>query len=121
MIEDGMKCDCCGEEISFRWTDAHGVAVCTNCGLPYRIYHYDDSEKRIEKAPEITLNPEAIEIAKEYWEETHDRVFPAIHSFFSPSSGYSYCGATPEQQQKFYDWLDERAKDEHPHKRMEDC
>ena len=106
MTDKDMKCDCCTEPIAFRWTDTHGVAVCTNCGLPYRIYHYED-DKRVEKPPEITLTPEAFELAKEYWEERHDRVFPAVHSFFSPSSGYSYCGATPAQQTRFYDWIDD--------------
>ena len=45
----------------------------------------------------MTLLPEAIELAKEYWSEKHDRVFPAIHSFFSPSRDESYCGATQDQ------------------------
>ena len=106
MIEEGMKCDCCNEEIRFRWTDTHGVAVCTNCGLPYTIMHYDEDKKPIDKPPEITLLPEAIELAKEYWSEKHDRVFPAIHSFFSPSRDESYCGATQDQERRFYDWLD---------------
>jgi len=105
MIKENMKCDCCNEDIRFRWTDTHGVAVCTNCGFPYRIYHYED-DKRIEKPPEPTLLPEAIELAKEYWEENHDRVFPAIHSF-SFKDGDSYCGANRFQADRFYSWLDD--------------
>lgn len=33
------ECALCNSRLSFRWTDTHGVGVCTKCGL-YRIYHY---------------------------------------------------------------------------------
>lgn len=50
----------CGAAFAFRWTDAHGVGECTKCGAPYRIYHYGDDGKPVERPPELILPPEVV-------------------------------------------------------------
>ncbi len=88
-------CDCCGESLSFQWSDTHGVGVCCRCGLPYTIYHYEGPEgetKRVDKPPAVALTAEGVEIAKRYWGETKRRVYPAVYDI-----GIS--GQLPEQRQ----------------------
>lgn len=93
-----MKCLVCDERPIWAWTDTHGIAQC-RCGTPYRIFHYDESNKRIEKAPEIVVDPEYIEPLRRYWEETKSTI----------PSGCSFPGgqerASDEEQERFYAWL----------------
>jgi hypothetical protein len=106
-----QKCECCGETMSFRWCDQHGVGACITCGLPYTIYHYEGpgtEGKRIDKPPEVALSPSGIEIAKRYWAEKKRRVFPGCYDmgFFgrSRSTGTTYSGATHEDIELFNEW-----------------
>jgi len=100
------KCLCCEEDLYFRWTDTHGIAVCTNCALPYMLYFYDNEDNRIrDKDPACVLNKKGIEIARTYWEEKYMKVFPSQYSFM-PTDRVSYCGATALELAEFNDWLE---------------
>lgn len=99
-------CDVCGTGFSFRWTDTHGIGVCSQCGTPYRIYHYENNE-RVDKPPAPALNERGMEIAREYWNERKAMVFPACYDFV-PSYGETYSGATADQQRAFSDWYREK-------------
>ena len=102
-------CDCCDNELSFRWFDLHGVGACTTCGMPYRIYHYEgegDERKSVSKPPELMLKDEVIPLAREYWSTFRSRVFPAIYDMgFTERDGRSFSGATPEEERKFQEWF----------------
>jgi len=65
MSEARMKCDCCENDLAFRWTDTHGVGACIRCGLPYTILHYEgegSNRQRIEKPPEAALTSDGVSI-----------------------------------------------------------
>lgn len=74
-----MICKICDQEPLFRWTDTHGVAQCI-CGAPYRLYHYDDNNKRQSKAPELLVSPEWIDRCRQFWEK-YKTPIPGCHSF----------------------------------------
>lgn len=42
-------CPNCGYN-SIHWTLQHGVACCTNCGYPCRVYHYFNGTTRVQKS-----------------------------------------------------------------------
>lgn len=63
-----LCCVVCDSELHFRWTDTHGVGVCSVCGTPYRILHYED-DTRVERPPECLLTPEGGSIARRYYKE----------------------------------------------------
>lgn len=98
-----VSCACCGERLAFRWSDTHGIGVCSNCGLPYRLYHYED-DKRVEKPSEVAVTSEGVEIAKRYWAETKRRVFPGCYDMGIGQNGYSYSGASPSDYEAFDKW-----------------
>ena len=101
------KCKLCGKDLCFRWTDTHGIAVCANCGLPYTVYHYKD-DKRVDKPPEVAIKESWIPLGKKYWNEHHQRVFPASYDIgISSSRGSSYSGATLGDIHQFNEWLDD--------------
>lgn len=91
---------CDTEKMGFAWTDTHGVAQCTTCGSPYRIYHYEN-EKRVEKPPECLVSAEYVDRLREYW-VTHKRYIPGQASF---PGGYEL--ASEDDQRTFYAWLKE--------------
>jgi|GEM_PF-5417924 len=102
-----MKCECCENNLAFQWADTHGVGVCTTCGLPYTILHYEGegSDRRpVEKAPEAALTREGVVIAKEYWSEKKARVFPGAYDMGIGHSGRTYSGATRDEITAFQDW-----------------
>lgn len=74
------KCKVCNDDLSFSWTDTHGVGQCFTCGVPYRIFHYDEEHKRVDKPPELAVLEEYISLLIEYWNETQSRI-PSGHSF----------------------------------------
>lgn len=98
-----QKCECCDSRLVFQWSDTHGVGVCTTCGLPYTLFHYEDN-KRVEKAPEMSLTAEGLAIAKRYWSEEKRRVFPAYFDMGIGRNGVSYSGATQSDCRAFNDW-----------------
>lgn len=101
-----MNCAICDRELYFRWSDTHGVGVCSNCGLPYRLYHYDENDKRIEKGPEIAIKPEWVAIGKRYWDEKKRRVFPGTYDMgFLGHRSHTYSGATEEEMYEFDEWM----------------
>lgn len=102
-MSERQKCDCCGSDLRFQWSDTHGVGVCTNCGLPYTIFHYEDN-KRVEKPPAVALTDEGVAVAKRYWNEKQRRVFPAYFDMGIGRNGVSYSGATPSDCRAFSDW-----------------
>lgn len=100
-----MNCELCEKDFSFRWTDSHGVGVCTSCGTPYTIYHYED-DKRVEKPPEIALKPSGVELAKRYWLEHKRRVFPGAFDMgiLRSRGDRTYSGATDDDMRAWDDW-----------------
>lgn len=102
-MTERQKCDCCGSELCFQWSDTHGVGVCTTCGLPYTIFHYEN-DKRVDKPPATAMTDEGVEIAKRYWNEKQRRVFPAYFDMGIGRNGVSYSGATPGDCTAFRDW-----------------
>ena len=112
-----MKCVVCDSDLSFQWSDTHGVGVCWRCGMPYTVYHYEgegDERKRVDKPPAPAIFEEWIPVGRRYWEETKRRVFPASFDMgFLSRRETSYSGATPGDVRAFDDWL-EAHKDELP-------
>jgi hypothetical protein len=103
-MTERQKCDCCGEDLSFQWSDTHGIGVCYRCGLPYTVYHYENNE-RVNKPPAVALTTEGVEIAKRYWVETHRRVYPAVYDMgILHGRRTSYSGATESDCAAFREW-----------------
>lgn len=104
-MSERRPCAVCEQELSCRWTDTHGIAVCITCGAPYRLYHYEN-DKRVQKAPELTLNESGLRIAREYWQETRRMVFPASYDMGIARGGRTYSGASREDCEAFNEWMD---------------
>ena len=99
------NCEVCDNELSFQWSDTHGVGACFTCGTPYTIFHYDDNKKRIDKPPEVALDKTGVDMAKRYWSECHRRVFPGCFDVgFLGGRSTTYSGATQEDITAFNDW-----------------
>ena len=99
-----MKCETCDKpEMSFSWTDTHGVAQCTTCGTPYRLLHYDDAKQRIEKGPESIVAERYKPILRDYWSQ-YKRIIPSGCSF---PGGYEL--ASQEDTEHFGRFFNERA------------
>jgi hypothetical protein len=96
-----MVCEVCGKEAVFRWTDTHGIGACSNCGLPYTLYHYVDN-KRVERPPECAVRQEWIPHLRRYWNETHRNCYPGAYNF----PGSSYEVASAEDFEVFNDWIE---------------
>lgn len=64
----------------FAWTDTHGVAQCTKCGAPVRLFFYDDNNQRTDRAPECEIYDEAVPLLRRYHAETGHKI-PSYHSF----------------------------------------
>lgn len=104
-----MKCILCDHEMGFRWTDAHGVAVCITCGLPYRLYHYE-GDKRIEKPPSVAVTDEGVQLARAYWSEKKRMVLPGCFDMgFLGHRGTTYSGASREDCAAWDEWYEAAA------------
>lgn len=104
-----MKCVICEvDPLYSRWSDTHGVGVCTRCGMPYKFLFYDEQDKRIEgKEPEPALDQSGIELAKQYWAKKQMRVFPGVYDVLGIShrrGNRTYSGATEEEIGAFGRW-----------------
>lgn len=99
------KCAICGTDLRVSWTDTHGVAACLECGLPYRLYHYEN-DARVEKPPTVAIKDEWVVVGRQYWQETHRRTFPAAYDMGILRGERSYSGATREDCELFDAWLD---------------
>lgn len=95
-----MNCQICNQPFSFCWTDAHGVAQCRSCGVPYRIYHYEDN-KRVEKPPKICVVDAWLPVVQAYWNEKK-RILPSGCSF--PGSDQEL--ATQDDMKAWDKWCD---------------
>lgn len=106
-----MKCDCCESELRVAWCDTHGVGACTTCGLPYTIYHYEEvggERKSVDKPPSVAVKTEWLPLARQYWNETKRRVFPATFDMgILRGRERSYSGATEDDIEKFNSWLEQ--------------
>ena len=80
-----QNCEICDHRLSVYWRDQHGIAACVTCGAPYRIYHYDADNKRIEKGPELLFEPKLVPLMRRYWQEEHRDVAPGANMFGVPS------------------------------------
>lgn len=96
-----MKCEICGEDLGFRWTDTHGIGACVICGAPYRIYHYSADNKRLDLPPELMVRLDCVGWTREYWKETKKNCAPGIFNF----PGSSYEVATEDDFASFNEWL----------------
>lgn len=106
-------CAVCDEPLSAVWTDTHGVGACRTCGLPYRLYHYENDE-RVDKPPAIAVDEAWVPLAREYWTLCRRRVFPATFDMgFFGSRERTYSGASREDITEFDAWM-ERQKDRWP-------
>lgn len=117
-IVDGVKpvylnsekpiCLVCGQVFGFKWSDTHGIGVCTVCCMPYRIIHYEETKDengilqkaKVVRPPMVTLTAKGLEIAKAYWESTKRRVFPGYYDM--PGSYYS--GHSEQDMVDFEAW-----------------
>ena len=107
------KCLVCDSRPAFSWTDTHGIGVCVKCGTPYAIYLDGEDNKRIDVPPACALKNEGLDIAKRYWGEIGDWVFPGSFDMgFSSRRGTTYSGATREQMHKFNEWCEANVKSE---------
>ncbi len=79
------------------------------CGLPYRIYHYEN-DVRVSRPPSVEIKEEWLILGREYWRETHRRVFPGAFDMgvFRSRGGRTYSGATEDEMREFDDWMNER-------------
>jgi hypothetical protein len=100
--ETKMECIICKEELSFRWTDTHGIGACLRCGMPYRIYHYDENKERIERPPEPTVRQEWIPHLRRYWDENQRNCYPGAHNF----PGSSFEVASAKDFEVFNNWIE---------------
>ncbi len=107
--KEQITCEICGDSLSCRWTDTHGIGACLTCGAPYRLYHYAPDKKRVDKSPAIQIRPEWIPILKRYWEEVGHNCDPGGFNF----SGSSYEVASEEDFRLYIQWM-EKHKDELP-------
>jgi hypothetical protein len=98
-----VTCAICDTEARYSWTDTHGVAQCSKCGTPYRIYHYEESA-RVERDPEICILPEYIPVLRAYW-QSERRVIPGGHSF---PGGYEL--AKDDDVRAFNEWMTANAQ-----------
>lgn len=103
------QCEVCGSEPRYQWSDTHGVGVCSRCGLPYRVYHYDENNKRVNKPAEVAITPIGVEAAKMYWAATQRRVWPAAYDIgiLGSRGGRSYSGATEGDIAAWDEWIAE--------------
>lgn len=103
-VREQTNCIICGARLFCRWTDTHGVGACTNCGVPYRLYHYegpDGNKQRVDKPPECTMNPPWLPLHQRYWQATGRNVCPGAYNF--PGSTYEV--ATQEDMDNKNDWM----------------
>ena len=108
-----QRCAICDAELSFRWTDTHGVGACSACAAPYTVYHYE-SNVRMNKPPELALSESGVALAKRYWSERKRKVFPGAYDFTGVSSrrgNATYSGATEGDMNAFNRWM--RSQPEH--------
>ena len=109
MNAEALICDVCETRLSFTWSDQHGVGVCVTCGLPYRIYHYEEhggTSVRVDKPPTIAIRDAWMPIGKRYWLEMRRRVFPgAFDMGFLGGRSHTYSGATRDDVQAWDSWL----------------
>jgi hypothetical protein len=84
------------------WTDTHGVAQCSECGAPYRVFHYEgDERKRVEKAPECLIRDEDLATDRRCYTESGARL-SAVGFGLSFRGGYEV--ATREDTDKLIAW-----------------
>ena len=108
-MNEPIQCAVCEGELSVRWTDTHGVAACGRCGLPYRLYHYEN-DVRVDKPPSIAVKESWLPLAREYWQETRQRVFPGAFDMgvFRSRGGRTYSGASEDEMTAFDEWINAR-------------
>lgn len=99
-------CETCdATPMRFCWTDTHGVAQCSTCGTPYRLYHYGEDGKFQEAPPSSEVKDSWKPRLRQYWNEEHC-VIP---------SGYSFPGgqelASREDHERFYTWCKKNVGD----------
>ncbi len=99
-----FNCEICGiANPHFEWCDVHGVAICGNCGISYKLYHYGDGNNRIEKDPELLTKKEWVEVVKKYWNETGMKQ----PKEFLMGRNSSYNTTTKEEYESWDKWLED--------------
>jgi len=52
------------------WTDTHGIAQCCGCGLPFKLFHYDEKNVRVDLPPECIVTEAWLPLLRRFREET---------------------------------------------------
>jgi hypothetical protein len=104
-----MNCVICENEAIYRWTDTHGIGACITCGAPYRLFHYDENNERVDKPVECLVLEDWRELVKRYWDEMRMNVAPG--HFNIPGSSYEV--ATQEEVANLDEWM-ERNRESFP-------
>lgn len=98
---EAAKCHVCEADLSFAWTDHHGIAQCIACGSPYRILHYED-DRRVDKPPSLILDASDIDRVCAFHRDTGGKV-SAVGMGLSFPGGYDV--ARREDTEKWNDWI----------------
>lgn len=100
------KCVCCDNDIVLsRWTDTHGIGICS-CGFPYRFIHYNADGERENKEPEPMVKELWIPLMRRYWCETRRMVSPGTYDMgILRGRTHSYSGATLEDMASWEKWM----------------
>ncbi len=101
-------CEVCDRQLAITWTDTHGVAQCVWCGAPYRILHYDENDKHVERPPTLGLGDDA-ERVRQFHADTGARV-SAVGMGLSFPGGFDV--ATAEDADAWKRWVE---SDDHHH------
>lgn len=105
-VPKDFECEICGDQPpTVTWVDLHGEAVCTNCGTPYKVIHYDEDGNRVDKPPTITIKKNWIPILEEYWEKTGE--FMGLGNIMN----YDQYPRFREACKKFNEWVEKNDKE----------
>lgn len=100
-----FECEICGDQPpTVTWVDLHGEGVCTNCGVPYMLIHYDEDDNRIDKPPKLQVKEDWVPVVKEYWEKTGE--FMGLGTILNYRSYPKF----KEAKEKFLNWVKENDK-----------
>jgi len=94
------KCQICENDLFGPWSDLHGEIVCSTCGSPYQILHYDESNKRIDKSPSINIKDYYVPFLCQYWQETKQHM--GLGTFLGRGPRY-------DEYRAFMNWLNANA------------
>ena len=69
-MSDLENCIICGTKFQWEWTDFHGIAKCTTCGMIYDMKGFNGVKETV-----CSVKEGAMPTIKEYWEVTKEKMF----------------------------------------------